>query len=693
MKWFRISPKILIAIIVLLSVITFLYDVLVYESSLNIKSWNYIKELFSLTIIFCYYLYLKTKHIFSEADVQKNLKNFIKLLIFLYLFVFISKQLLSPEFSPATFPQKPQTLLSLLYANLASLAAVLFLIPMLIIIKNLIYYKHKKRTKLYIMCAIISALTSVILTVIFETPLDLTFTGSSIYSNAAFLISLIFLFMLASRSSWITYLSRKEKYYYFLISAVLVWVISYLYDFAFEIAVPYHSLALGSSSNICWFFLVFYSVLSCLNLMIQLPTARVFDRKMKEVSSLHNLSRATSGEFNFEKLVRLVIEMSSEVIESSFTWLEINDENNDKLYVAASKNLTDKEISVLNKKSKHGISSQIITSKQTLVVNDISKHNEYKSIRDWKSGIGSFTGIPLMAVNGQVLGILFAAKTESFGFDHDDVNMLEAYANQAAIALENANLLKDSFERERMEKELQIAREVQLRLLPQETPQFENIQIETLTITAYEVGGDYYDFYSDSDSHLGLIIGDVSGKGTSAAFYMAETKGIIQSLAGSFSSPKDILINTNKILYKSMEKKSFISLLAAQIYTNPGMIKFARAGHCPVIYYNAKKKSASILQPEGMAVGLDEGAVFNKLLEESKFNVSKNDIIAFYTDGLSEARNKDNEEFGEERLCEIIKSNSHLNADQLKKVVIDEILSFLDGQNLHDDLTLILVKI
>ena len=270
---------------------------------------------------------------------------------------------------------------------------------------------------------------------------------------------------------------------------------------------------------------------------------------------------------------------------------------------------------------------------------------------------------------------------------------MEAYASQAAIALENAQLLKISLERERMEKELQIAREVQRRLLPQKTPEIENLQVETLTITAYEVGGDYYDFFNSNNGSLGMVIGDVSGKGTSAAFYMAETKGIIQSLARNYVSPKDILINTNKLLYASMEKKSFISLLAANIDLKHKSLTFARAGHCPIIHYNAKTKNTSMFKTKGIAVGLDSGPIFDSTLEELKIKVNKNDIVAFYTDGLSEARAANGEEFGEDRLCSIIRKNSDLEVKLLKEVIIDNILGFLDGQNLHDDLTLVLIKL
>jgi serine phosphatase RsbU (regulator of sigma subunit) len=271
--------------------------------------------------------------------------------------------------------------------------------------------------------------------------------------------------------------------------------------------------------------------------------------------------------------------------------------------------------------------------------------------------------------------------------------MLEAYANQGIIALDNATLLKESFERERMEEELRIARDVQRRLLPHETPKYNGISIEALTITAYEVGGDYYDYINFSDDQLGFIIGDVSGKGTSAAFYMAEAKGIVQSLSKSFKEPRELLIRTNEILYETLERKSFISMLMASLNCRTNTLSFARAGHCPLLYYNSKQNEARLLQPEGIGVGLEKGVVFRKKLKEETVKCHSGDIFVFYTDGLSEARNHAGEEYGDERLCHLIGSNAKKTAPELKELVIDSILSFLDGQSLSDDLTLLLVKI
>jgi serine phosphatase RsbU (regulator of sigma subunit) len=414
---------------------------------------------------------------------------------------------------------------------------------------------------------------------------------------------------------------------------------------------------------------------------------------MNEVSSLLDLSRVISTEFDFQKLIKLLPEMAIKVIGAEAIWLELYRSDSKELYIASSQHLHDSEISEFGKSGRQLLSEKIVSSRNSILLNEISKNHPYAYLREWKSDIGSLIGAPLISGNGKPMGILFATKKYAFGFYPDDLAMLEAYANQGVIALDNATLLKESFERERMEEELRIARHVQQRLLPNKTPKYNSISIESLTITAYEVGGDYYDFLNFSENQMGFIIGDVSGKGTSAAFYMAEAKGIVQALSKTFQKPRDLLIRTNEILYDTLERKSFISMLMASLDCDTNTLSFARAGHCPLLYYNSKLNEATLLQPEGIGVGLERGDIFKKKLKEEKVECQSGDIIVFYTDGLSEARNHSGEEYGDERLRTLINTNAKKSASELKELVIDSILSFLDGQSLSDDLTLLLVKL
>jgi len=686
------SVKVLIALASILFLYSMLYDMFAYFSDVSIPPLEYLSEAAMLIFALLYYHILNLEYNLQNKSIQESLKLFVYLLGVLYFLVIVLHLVLNPSFSPGQFPQLPETFSSVLYSNLITLIAILLMTPLFLLIKNLIYYKRKKRTDFLLKSFLLSSLACAVATVITQAEPNLVFEEAGIYNNSILLLVLVCILFVSFYNSWITYLSRKEKVTYFLISIFVVWAIIYLFEFAFVAAVPAHSLAIGVFVNIVWYLMVIYAIFASFYLLLHLPTARVFDRKMSEVASMHDLSRAISTEFDFSKLVKLLTEMTTRVIGSDSTWLELRQKTENGLYIASSHNLSTDEIKNFPASEQQLLSSHILNIKRPLIINELPRNHPYAYVKEWKKDIGSIIGVPLISGNGKSLGILYATKKQPFGFDPDDQAMLEAYANQGIIALDNATLLKQSFERERLEEELRIARDVQQRLLPQTTPKNKYIDIEALTITAYEVGGDYYDFIKLPNNHIGFIIGDVSGKGTSAAFYMAEAKGIIQSLSRSFSNPKELLIRTNEILYESLERKTFISMLMASMDCKKRLLNFARAGHCPLLYYNSTDEQAHLLQPSGIGVGLERGQIFNKTLIEQEVRCNPGDIFVFYTDGLSEARNAKGEEFGDDRLCHIVAKNAHKSMTEMKQIIIDTILSFLDGQNLADDLTLLLVK-
>ncbi len=691
MKTNPIPEKIALFFVILLGLLTFAFDILQFSSSLDFSQWEYLNEGINFVILISYYYYIRHKKFVNQSDIQLNLKNFIKLLALLYIWTLGWKQILSPSFVTTDFPKAPDTIGTVVYSNLITFAAIVLVVPMLLIIKNLIFYKQKNRTRIYLTLALGATLLGMLTTVVFRQPLDLSSDREYIYQSLVLGASIIFYLILATHNSWITYLSRKMKYSYFLISIGLVWVIALMFDVIFKETVAAHSLVVAAFTNLSWYFLFFYTLFGSLTFLFHLPTARVFDRKMKEVQSLHHLGRVIAAEFDLNKLVKIITEMTKDVIESKYTWIEVYDDQTGHLSVAATINIDKRELKSMDNHALHEIGVRVIESKKRFSINSIAKSGAYADIRAWKKDIACIAAAPLLGANDQVLGILYATKSVEFGFDPDDLNMLEAYANQAAIALENVKLIKNSLVQERLERELQIARDVQMRLLPQKVPDVP-LKLETLTITAYEVGGDYYDFYQNHPHHLGIVIGDVSGKGTSAAFYMAETKGVIQSLTREQRNPVEILEATNLILRDSLERKSFITLLVADIDYKKRVLSFARAGHCPVAHYSRRRDEVAFLQPGGIAVGLDKGPIFSKMLELKKISFEKDDVLAFFTDGLSEAMDARGEEFGEERLGEIIRESAQEDVEVIKDNVINAILGFLQGQNLHDDLTLIIVK-
>ena len=247
-------------------------------------------------------------------------------------------------------------------------------------------------------------------------------------------------------------------------------------------------------------------------------------------------------------------------------------------------------------------------------------------------------------------------------------------------------------EREKLKKELEIAAKVQLSLLPKEQPRVEGYDIASLSIPAREAGGDYYDFVKLDDKKLGIAIGDVSGKGVGAAIYMTLTKGILQAHAEENVSPKQVLGKVNRLLYKTIEKNSFVSMFYAILDIEKHTLLYSRAGHNPAILYHAEDGDTKFLLSKGIALGLEEGSIFKNTLTEETINLSSDDVVVLYTDGFTEAMNEKLEQYGEEKLKKIIEEHRDKSSSLLLNIILKDVARFTDNYPQHDDMTIVILK-
>lgn len=248
-------------------------------------------------------------------------------------------------------------------------------------------------------------------------------------------------------------------------------------------------------------------------------------------------------------------------------------------------------------------------------------------------------------------------------------------------------------ERERMQKELEIARHVQMKLLPKESPRLPGYDVAGVCIPATEVGGDYFDFISLGRGKLGIAVGDVSGKGVSAAIYMTLTKGILQSHVGFNDSPVTVLGRVNSLIYRTIEKGIFVSLFYAVLDTSKRELVYSRAGHNPGFLLKQDSDNFESLHPPGMALGLDEGELFSSIIRENTVALSAGDVLVFYTDGITEAMNVREEEYGETRLMKCISDNSRLTSREMVDQITADVNRFAGTQPQHDDITLVVMRV
>ncbi len=284
----------------------------------------------------------------------------------------------------------------------------------------------------------------------------------------------------------------------------------------------------------------------------------------------------------------------------------------------------------------------------------------------------------------------------------DQLGELAESFNTMTASIES--LLREREEKQRLEQELAVARRIQMSLLPQDSLRLPGIIVAGHCEPAREVGGDYYDFLALGAGRAGVLVADVSGKGASAALYMAELKGVVHSLSRSARSPRDLLIAANAILAPHLDDRSFITMTYAVIDTEAHTFTYARAGHCPLVYLpgrrpgdaaNGAASAAERLAPNGMMLGLkiDDGTLFAQVLEERTIDLVEGSLIVLFTDGISEAMSEDGEYFGEDRLAGLVEAHRDAEVASLRELILDDIRRFAGRAPQHDDMTMLVLKV
>ena len=244
---------------------------------------------------------------------------------------------------------------------------------------------------------------------------------------------------------------------------------------------------------------------------------------------------------------------------------------------------------------------------------------------------------------------------------------------------------------QRIKQELQIAREVQRSFLPARMPQIPKLDIAAICKPAYETGGDYYDFIQLDENRVAVAIGDVSGKGIQAAFYMTFVKGLLHSLCRETDSPAEVLKKTNRLFYENATKGTFISLVYGIIDLEKNEFTFARAGHNPVLHINKADKKVKELQPGGLGIGLTKDQIFDNKIEEIKLSITEDDVFLLYTDGIVEALNEKHQFYGTKNLIRLVKKHRRKSAQTIVSTVSDGIEAYIGKAKQHDDMTLMAI--
>jgi len=341
------------------------------------------------------------------------------------------------------------------------------------------------------------------------------------------------------------------------------------------------------------------------------------------------------------------------------------------------------ELTNLHLKLGEGLLGQVALSSEPINSPDVRKEPNYINAR---KETRSEMVAPIIS-NTEVIGVFDLESDELDAYSEDDLQVLMMLASQVAIIIEKVMLHEQLIEKKRLEGQLEVARQVQLELLPAKDPQLEGYDISAYNFPTEEVSGDYYDWVRIYDDQIGLVIADVSGKGVPAALLMAFLRASLRAATHIGYSPHISMAKVNYLLWESIERNQFVTAFYGVLDVTNKTLTYTNAGHNPPL----------LLDKDGNPKFIDRGSLPLGMFRDTRYHeyyltTEPGEVLVLYTDGVTEANNKQGEEFGRERLAEAVIANRHLGARDLITAVQKVVIEWTEGLGATDDVTFFVIK-
>ncbi|HET6892314.1 MAG TPA: SpoIIE family protein phosphatase [Pyrinomonadaceae bacterium] len=393
------------------------------------------------------------------------------------------------------------------------------------------------------------------------------------------------------------------------------------------------------------------------------------------------LSSATLNQ-TLEQIVSLVFE----AVPADRCLIMMRDDGNEELRVAVAR-LRDRVGEVGEIRVSRNVLDEVVVRGNAVLTSDAQHDPRFASGTVVLQGIRSVLAVPL-GVEDQVFGIIYADSPIADGrFTEDHLKLLTTLASVAAIRVENARLAEARLQQERLERELQLAMEIQQRFQPAAPPHVQGYELQGISFPCYEIGGDYYDFIKREDGRLVIALGDVSGKGTAAALLMSSLHAAIHAHSGSHNTLVATISAVNRYLADNIPPNRFVTLFYAELDPETGALSFLNAGHNPPLIVHSAG-TVEQLASGGLPLGIKPNAEFR----EGRTQMQMGDVLVIYSDGVTEAASPTGEEFGSTRLYEVVSRNIDASAAGIRDRIESALTKFSQGTQAADDITLVIVK-
>ncbi len=407
---------------------------------------------------------------------------------------------------------------------------------------------------------------------------------------------------------------------------------------------------------------------------------RQLDKKIQELKTIFEIGKELNATLETDRIVNLLIYavMGELVVNRCFVFLKQEDEM--RLFAARGVRVDENIHAILGEKR---FLEQLSLTSTPIIVDETNLAPELKLLQEQQLKLV----IP-MQNQEETRGILIVGeKITQHDYENDEVEFLSTLCNQAMISIENARLFEETLEKERIEEELSIAREIQQRLLPNQCPNTDKISIHGMNIPSRQVGGDYFDCVKLDENHLAVAIADVSGKGIPASLLMSSLQAGLRNLI-DLNLPLDALVaKLNNFIQANTSVDKFITFFIGMFNFEEHSFTYVNAGHNPPL----------LMHHDGTLRQLDVGGLLLGMLDNAPYEAEtvrmrKDDVILLFTDGVTEAKNIEDEDFEDERLEKLLRASLHLPMKQLLQVVSDEIAAFTAGAPQSDDITMMAIR-
>jgi phosphoserine phosphatase RsbU/P len=407
---------------------------------------------------------------------------------------------------------------------------------------------------------------------------------------------------------------------------------------------------------------------------------RRLDKKIQELNTIFEIGKELNSTLDTNKILNLLsyAVMGEMIINRCLIFLE----ENGKMELKMSKGLQDNNELIQFEKEEFLLKLSELTDPVYLKLG-----NDYHpSLINFQKA--NFPVIVPMRIQNKTKGILaIGERITKLPFYEDDLEFLYTLGNEALICLENARLFEETLEKQKMEEELALAREIQQKLLPKKCPQFEKFEVEGINISSLHVSGDYFDCIKLDENNYCLAIADVSGKGTPASLLMANLQAVLNALIAPGSSLEEITGRINNLIHKNTNYDKFITFFIGILNIKEYSFQYVNAGHNPPFFMH-KNGKIDLLESGGLILGMMPNVPY----EQDTVQLKQGDWIVMFTDGVTEAQDEQGEDFEEERLMEILLKNESSSAEVMKDEILSGVKEFTGDVPQSDDITLLILK-